>query len=170
MDPFVNARRHCQQLIAAEQRGNSMTFHLGGRCSGCFTTTNDDLGALKRCSGCSSTLYCSKKCQTLDWKGKAMDRESHKSRCSQFKAHLSLLGSVQSVIQSFPWGRVEQDGTFYHDCACARFNVLGGAGFGFWSQSGTVTSLANLEPPASQHGSGSIRLEPLEPVYHKDIL
>ena len=36
----------------------------------------------------------------------------------------------------FPWGRLEMDGTFSYEITCARFDVLGGSGYGFWSQSG----------------------------------
>ncbi|KAJ7217304.1 hypothetical protein GGX14DRAFT_358074 [Mycena pura] len=103
-------------------------------CSGCRTQA--DISMLKQCSGCGAVLYCSQKCQRLDWNGKMMESIAHKSRCSKFKAHLLRLDTVQSVIKSFPWGRVEADGTFYDDCARAQFYLLGGAGFGFWSQSG----------------------------------
>ncbi|KAJ7675649.1 hypothetical protein DFH06DRAFT_1466480 [Mycena polygramma] len=62
--------------------------------------------------------------------------EPHKVWCSAFKGHMGCLSEVQSVIRSFPWGRVEQDGTFFDNLARARFKLLGGAGFGFSSQNG----------------------------------
>ncbi|KAJ6600214.1 hypothetical protein B0H10DRAFT_2230932 [Mycena sp. CBHHK59/15] len=77
-----------------------------------------------------------RRCQLLDWKGSPKHNQPHKVLCSRFKEHMCLLEIVQTIIKSFPWGRVEQDGTFHHWCTLARFNVLGGAGFGFWSQDG----------------------------------
>ncbi|KAJ7675630.1 hypothetical protein DFH06DRAFT_663438 [Mycena polygramma] len=62
--------------------------------------------------------------------------EPHKVWCSAFKGHMDCLSEVQSVIRSFPWGRVEEDGIFFDDLARARYKLLGGAGFGFWSQRG----------------------------------
>ncbi|KAJ7237958.1 hypothetical protein C8J57DRAFT_1087093 [Mycena rebaudengoi] len=121
--------------MIAEQLGILLTFPSGARCHGCLT--NGELATFKRCSGCSTVLYCSQNCQTLDWKGRMIRaNEPHKKWCSIFKGHMAHLGAVQSVIKSFPWGRVEADGTFFHDLACARFKVLGGTGLGFWSQSG----------------------------------
>ncbi|KAJ7167900.1 hypothetical protein C8R46DRAFT_258388 [Mycena filopes] len=76
-------------------------------------------------------------CQTLDWQGR-MVREGrpHKEWCAVFKRTTLLMPAAQSIIKSFPWGRLEDDGTFFDDLATAKFKVLGGAGFGFWSQTG----------------------------------
>lgn len=43
---------------------------------------------------------------------------------------------VRGMIELFPWGRIEKDGTFVADLAKAQFDVLGATGFGYWSQAG----------------------------------
>lgn len=53
------------------------------------------------------------------------------------------LPSFQSIILSFPWGRLESDGTFNEEIARGRFNVLGGSDFGFWSQRGGPVTHVN---------------------------
>ncbi|KAJ7210802.1 hypothetical protein GGX14DRAFT_565402 [Mycena pura] len=137
MSYFEFRIQDCQMLLEAERLGTAhlLAFTDGAKCHECMTGV-PTVNALRRCSGCSSVLYCSKKCQLLSWKGTSKNPESHKALCSRFKRHIFLVEEVQTLIKSFPWGRVEPDGTFYHDCALARFNVLGGDGFGFWSQSG----------------------------------
>ncbi|KAJ6465623.1 hypothetical protein C8R47DRAFT_46954 [Mycena vitilis] len=55
---------------------------------------------------------------------------------AQSSSHMGCMSEVQSIIRSFPWGRVEADGTFFDELALARIGLLGGKGFGFWSQSG----------------------------------
>ncbi|KAJ7675627.1 hypothetical protein DFH06DRAFT_1122458 [Mycena polygramma] len=133
MDPFASTFHCYQQLLRAERSGESTYFRSGVNCHTCVA--EGELETFKRCSGCKTVLYCSKECQLKDWKGRD-HHEPHKVQCSGFKGHMAHLAAVQSVIRSFPWGRIEESGIFFHDLARARFGVLGGAGFGFWSQSG----------------------------------
>jgi hypothetical protein len=45
--------------------------------------------------------------------------------------------ATQDILKLFPWGqRVEKDGTFADDILRARFDVLGGTVYGYWSQRG----------------------------------
>ena len=46
------------------------------------------------------------------------------------------LPEAQQALKSFPWGRIEHDGTFSFDLVRGRFGVLGGTGAGFWSHKG----------------------------------
>lgn len=42
----------------------------------------------------------------------------------------------QAITKSFPWGRLESDGSFSFDIARGRFGVLGASGYGYWSHRG----------------------------------
>ncbi|KAJ6465616.1 hypothetical protein C8R47DRAFT_1154686 [Mycena vitilis] len=134
MDSFAPTFHSYRELLRAERSGESMSFSSAVYCHTCLA--KGELETSKRCSGCKTVLYCSKECQLKDWKGRRYPHQPHKVLCSVFKGHMSHLPAVQYVIRSFPWGRVEESGIFFHDLARARFGVLGGAGFGFWSQSG----------------------------------
>ncbi|KAJ6592676.1 hypothetical protein B0H19DRAFT_1088311 [Mycena capillaripes] len=61
MDPFEATYQCLRQLIDFERLGirGLLTFPSGGRCHGCLT--DGELAKFKRCSGCSTVLYCSKK-------------------------------------------------------------------------------------------------------------
>ncbi|EIW60812.1 uncharacterized protein TRAVEDRAFT_120694 [Trametes versicolor FP-101664 SS1] len=37
------------------------------RCDGCRRTESESKVKLKRCAGCSATMYCSRQCQKQDW-------------------------------------------------------------------------------------------------------
>lgn len=52
---------------------------------------------------------------------------------------------VRAIVAQFPWGRVEKDGSFAAEIARARFDVLGGTDYGFWSQA------AGLPPHHTAH-------------------
>ena len=55
----------------------------------------------------------------------------------------------QILIQFQPWGRIEKDGTFAELIARARYDVLGGEGYGFWSEPSDLNrSLAFVEANA----------------------
>ncbi len=49
---------------------------------------------------------------------------------------MKRLPQTQAITKSFPWGRLESDGTFNFDIARGRFGVLGGSGYGYWSHRG----------------------------------
>ena len=49
---------------------------------------------------------------------------------------MKRLPQTEAVILSFPWGRLEIDGSFSYEAARGRFDVLGGTGYGFWSHRG----------------------------------
>ncbi|KAF9058329.1 hypothetical protein BDP27DRAFT_1303897 [Rhodocollybia butyracea] len=49
---------------------------------------------------------------------------------------MQRLPATQAIVKSFPWGRLEIDGTFSVDLARGRFDVLGGSGYGYWSHKG----------------------------------
>lgn len=49
---------------------------------------------------------------------------------------MERLPQTQAIIKSFPWGRLESDGSFNSDVARGRFRVLGASGYGYWSHRG----------------------------------
>lgn len=49
---------------------------------------------------------------------------------------MEKLPQTQAITKSFPWGRLESDGTFSFDIARGRFGVLGSSGYGYWSHRG----------------------------------
>ena len=48
--------------------------------------------------------------------------------------HMERLPQTQAITKSFPWGRVECDGTSNMAIALGRFGVFGTSGCGFWNQ------------------------------------
>ncbi|KDQ63825.1 hypothetical protein JAAARDRAFT_119592 [Jaapia argillacea MUCL 33604] len=103
------------------------------------------------CSACKSTVYCSKECQKKNWKnGRVPRAPSHKQLCSSNKIHMQKVPMIQNLLTQFPWGRVESDGSFSDDIVRSRFKLLGGKGFGYWSQAGGFQAhLANASSPQS---------------------
>lgn len=63
---------------------------------------------------------------------------------------MERLPQTQELVASFPWGRLESDGSFNFDIARGRFDVLGGSDYGFWSHRGGPSPHAN---PGSFGGS-----------------
>jgi hypothetical protein len=49
---------------------------------------------------------------------------------------MERLPETQAILKMFPWGRMEKDGSFQEDITMAKFDVLGGDGYGYWSQRG----------------------------------
>ncbi|KAG7451973.1 uncharacterized protein BT62DRAFT_959913 [Guyanagaster necrorhizus] len=90
-----------------------------------------------RCGACKAVIYCNKECSKHDWKyGTGLRFSTHKQLCPDNKRHMLRLPETQAILTSFPWGRLETDGTFNNSIARGRFDVLGGSGFGFWSHRG----------------------------------
>lgn len=50
--------------------------------------------------------------------------------------HMERLPKTQDILESFPWGRIETDGSFNPEIVRGRFNVLGGSDYGYWSHRG----------------------------------
>ena len=50
--------------------------------------------------------------------------------------HMERLPETRELTESFPWGRIESDGTTNAEIIRARFDVLGGSYFGYWSHRG----------------------------------
>ncbi|KAJ3887176.1 hypothetical protein GG344DRAFT_56148 [Lentinula edodes] len=125
-----------------------------------------------RCSACKAPIYCSAKvyifdsfvipsfipfvfvqCAKRDWKTPAVPNAvTHKVLCTDNKRHMQRLPEVQAVLKSFPWGRLESDGTFSSEIARGRFDVLGGSGYGFWSHRGGPI-------PHQLHGDGAFQID-----------
>ncbi|GJJ77250.1 hypothetical protein EMPS_09609 [Entomortierella parvispora] len=61
------------------------------KCAKCSKTTGEGGIALKRCAKCKSVLYCSRACQTADWK-------VHKKKCGL------AAGTVEPVVLTTPEG------------------------------------------------------------------
>lgn len=60
------------------------------------------------------------------------------------------VGHVREIIQQFPWGKVETDGTTDDKFVPALHDVLGDLGFGFWSRRDTershITTATHIPP------------------------
>ncbi|GJJ13812.1 hypothetical protein Clacol_008069 [Clathrus columnatus] len=67
----------------------------------------------------------------------------HRLMCEQNKEQMSKVSIFQTILQQFPWARIENDGTFRYRIVLASRGLLGnGREFGFWSE----------EPCCNEHG------------------
>ncbi|ESK96350.1 hypothetical protein Moror_7136 [Moniliophthora roreri MCA 2997] len=82
-----------------------------------------------QCSGCRAIIYCGKECAKKRWK------LNHSKHCAPNKRQMARIPMFRSIAESFPWGRIEKDGSLNLEIALGRFNVLGSA-CGFWSTPG----------------------------------
>ncbi|TCD60364.1 hypothetical protein EIP91_010311 [Steccherinum ochraceum] len=93
-----------------------------------------------RCSACKAVIYCSKGCAKSGWKQNSKHLlpgyPTHHDLCASYARYMKRLPDVQAIVQQFPWGRIESDGSFNKDIARGRFNVLGKDNVGFWSHRG----------------------------------
>lgn len=74
----ASCAREAQRALDVNR--NTVALHqgvvkLGPEMTSCRTCFKDYSGPLQACSRCNATLYCSQKCQRLDWK-------SHKQQCT----------------------------------------------------------------------------------------
>ncbi len=66
---------------------------------------------------------------------------------------MGKLPITQAIVNSFPWGRLESDGSFNFDIARGRFGVLGiSSGYGFWNQLSRFSGRSGI-------AMGSLRLD-----------
>ncbi|KAJ7639138.1 hypothetical protein FB45DRAFT_421647 [Roridomyces roridus] len=125
-----------QKLIAAEKAGSStdsIDFSVAVRCTNCGKIILEKEKP-KVCGGCKSTFYCFPACSEEAWKPK------HKKLCEANKRHMLRKPHFTQLLLQFPWGRLENDGTFNDGLARARFKVLGIERSGFWSHNGGPNS------------------------------
>ncbi|KAF9065209.1 hypothetical protein BDP27DRAFT_1298363 [Rhodocollybia butyracea] len=123
-----------KELIQAEQSGKPIPagkfdFGVDAVCAGCREYIMPPK-KISRCSACKAIIYCSVQCANRYWSC------PHKPFCLHNKRHMQRLPVTQAVLKSFPWGRLETDGTFDFKIARGRFSVLGGSGYGYWSHRG----------------------------------
>ncbi|KAJ7290689.1 hypothetical protein C8J57DRAFT_1276299, partial [Mycena rebaudengoi] len=93
------------------------------------------------CSGCLGNYYCSKECQTSDWKPISGRSERpgvyHKDWCKVIRdEYMPQLLYFQAQLNQFTWGRLEHDGAFSNKFLQARFDVLDSdyRKVGFWAE------------------------------------
>lgn len=77
---------------------------------------------------------------------------------------MESLPRTQAIVKAFPWGRLESDGSFSFDIARGRFGVLGGSGFGYWSQQGSPVGSSPYVAGSSKHANS------FEHLNGKDLL
>lgn len=67
--------------------------------------------------------------------------------------HMEKLPRTQAITRSFPWGRLESDGSFNFDIARGHFEVLGASGNGYWSHHGDLV-VRSAATPGFDHLDG----------------
>ncbi|KAG0273507.1 hypothetical protein BGZ95_010683, partial [Linnemannia exigua] len=72
------------------------------KCAKCSKTTGENGNALKRCAKCRTILYCSRACQTADWK-------DHKKSCG-LSAGVADPVVVDPVVNTSPQGSFNTSG------------------------------------------------------------
>ncbi|KAK7043322.1 zinc finger MYND domain-containing protein 15 [Favolaschia claudopus] len=125
-------------LIEAEKNGTADTSEYDYSVEATCFVCRQPVFKVLRCSACKAIIYCGKECAAKHWK--TGPPPVHKSLCSYNKRHMERREYYDSIVKSFPWGRLEADGTFNLDIARARFGVLGGTGTGYWSHRGGTVS------------------------------
>ena len=84
---------------------------------------------------------------------------------------MERLPETQELIKSFPWGRIESDGSTSNEVIKARFDVLGGSDFGYWSHRGGPQPHADqgmLSKVANNSPYGAILLKMMKAFDHLD--
>ncbi|KAJ7448976.1 hypothetical protein FB451DRAFT_1147383 [Mycena latifolia] len=99
------------------------------KCGKPCLSASGDKWTPKRCSGCLGNYYCSKECQTADWKPISGRPKRpgvyHKDWCKVIRdEYMPQLPYFHAQLNQFPWGRIERDGTFSNKFLQARFDVL----------------------------------------------
>ncbi|SJL13376.1 uncharacterized protein ARMOST_16818 [Armillaria ostoyae] len=147
MDFFGDLTKGAKKLMAAEKKGripDDLDFGVVAVCASCKQNILPPKKPM-RCASCKAVIYCSKECSKEDWnKGTGLKYFTHKQLCPDNKRHMLRLPETQAILTSFPWGRLETDGTFNDSIARGRFDVLGGSNFGFWSHRGGPVPHQNM--------------------------
>ena len=69
---------------------------------------------------------------------------------------MERVSAMRGIVSQFPWGRVELDGTHALDFTRAMHGVLGGTGFGYWSDSdGRSPHLSNASIRGAANNPGN---------------
>ncbi|KAF7365824.1 hypothetical protein MVEN_00456500 [Mycena venus] len=125
------------------------------KCGKPCLSASGDKWTPKRCSGCLGNYYCSKACQTADWKpisGRSTNQPGvyHKDWCKVIRdKYMPQLPYFQAQLTQFPWGRLERDGTFSNKFLQARFDVLDSdyRKAGFWTVPERINPHDNSDDP-----------------------
>ncbi|KAK0466135.1 uncharacterized protein EV420DRAFT_1510022, partial [Desarmillaria tabescens] len=151
MDFFGDLTKGAKKLMAAEKKGHipdDLDFGVMPVCASCKQNIIPPKKPL-RCTAC-------KACSKQDWNnGTGLKFFTHKQLCPDNKRHMLRLPETQAILTSFPWGRLETDGTFNDSIARGRFDVLGGSGFGFWSHRGGPIPHQNMGELGKSLAEGS---------------
>ncbi|KAH7883767.1 hypothetical protein F5I97DRAFT_1930004 [Phlebopus sp. FC_14] len=130
-------------------RPEKLDFGTVPSCSNCNAPIMNQKTLV--CGGCKSAVYCSKTCQSANWKVGIYGSQNHRVFCQQNKRHMQRVPQVQAILKQFPWGKLESDGTFAEPFIRAYYGVLGAEGFGYWSTSGG-TMPHQLQPSVLKQG------------------
>ncbi|KZV67747.1 hypothetical protein PENSPDRAFT_754714 [Peniophora sp. CONT] len=77
LGPILGLDPKQERLRHAEEARSGCSWR---NCPRRGQTVTDDKPAVKKCAGCGETRYCSRECQSRDWK-----RGGHKARCKRLK-------------------------------------------------------------------------------------
>ncbi|KAK7472193.1 hypothetical protein VKT23_000315 [Stygiomarasmius scandens] len=130
-----------KNLVECEKRGVVPPMYRFGAkevCAGCLQEISPPKKP-QRCSACKAVLFCSQECSKRAWNTNVAGGPKHKDLCSDNARHMLRLPDSRAIIEQFPWGRIETDGSFSRDIARGRFGVYGN-NVGFWSDSGGLAS------------------------------
>ncbi|KAJ7854311.1 hypothetical protein B0H14DRAFT_3865559 [Mycena olivaceomarginata] len=136
---------------------------------------------LSRCSLCKAVEYCSKKCQSDEWKGVGLDlkivgNNPHKRKCAWFKRAMEQLPEIAAIQQLFPWSANVKGPREMIQIPNQIELLLGlkgeGVTNGYWREPGIDNAihdsdypLRTLSPAYICHGS--MFLEPVLPSHAK---
>lgn len=83
---------------------------------------------------------------------------------------MERLPHTQAILKSFPWGRIESDGSFNPEIVRGRFGVLGGSDYGYWSHRGGSVPHSDLGSYASMFGNTPYAAQMLKMIKSFDHL
>ncbi|GJE89325.1 zinc finger MYND domain-containing protein [Phanerochaete sordida] len=162
--------RQAKTYDAAKKAGVSTAEYDFGVMPTCMRCGNMICPAATpmKCSACKAVIYCGKSCSRMDWTTpRAFGQPTHKELCGDYKKHMERLPAFREDFVSFPWAKLETDGTFNFDIARARFDVFGGTGTGFWSHCGGLAP--HRHRGARAPGSAKTKLSPALEILRREL-
>ncbi|KAJ6558213.1 hypothetical protein B0H19DRAFT_1376691 [Mycena capillaripes] len=153
---------------------NDPNFNAPSQCHKCEKESPPH--KLQRCSLCKAVEYCSKKCQTDDWKGfgqqKIIGNNPHRRKCPWYKRAMEQWPQVTAIQKLFPWSAsVKLNKPWIPNQIELFLGLKGdGAANGYWREPAWDLGIHDSDAPERMSGKayichGSMFLQPVLPSH-----